>query len=71
MENYSRVVMWVTVVWVILLSYYPRPSDAGPAAFVACVGAAAGPICAATAATSKLMIKIMYYYLLINISQMS
>ena len=48
--NISKVIMWVTIAWVILVSY-PRQAHAGVAAFAACVKVCAGPICAATAAT--------------------
>ena len=45
--------MWVTIAWVILVSY-PKSSEAGPAAFAACMAQAAGPVCAASAASGRI-----------------
>jgi hypothetical protein len=48
----SKVIVWITVAWVILVSY-PKKADGGPTAFAACVSGAAGPICASAAATGN------------------
>ena len=47
--------MWVTVAWVILVSF-PKSSDAGPVTFAACMVEAAGPICATGAASGKILL---------------
>ena len=54
-QPYSKVIMWVTVAWVILVSF-PKSSDAGPVTFVLCLIEAAGPICAAQAAAGKIFL---------------
>ena len=48
----SKVITWLTIAWVILVSY-PRSSDAGPVAFTGCMTQAAGPVCASLAASGK------------------
>ena len=48
----SKVIMWITITWVILVSI-PRGAGGGPVAFAACMTEAAGPICASLAATGN------------------
>jgi len=48
----SKVILWITVAWVIMVSF-PKKAAAGPAAFALCVTEAAGPVCAASAATGN------------------
>lgn len=65
--NTSRVLIWVTVTWVILVSY-SRRTNAGPVAFATCVSQAAGPICASAAATGILFFYFYFFHKLFNIS---
>merc|ERR1712212_1385711 len=46
----SKVITWITIVWVILVSQ-PKLLDAGPLAFTACMSQTA-PMCASMAATA-------------------
>ena len=45
----SKVITWVTIVWVILVSY-PKQLNAGPLAFMTCM-TQTGPFCAGLAGT--------------------